>query len=1368
MSSSDQDKDKYKRSQTDAMREAIEASARGTDFGATAMRKDLDETSTDDTDHPSPDKLVEKTRTDSASYNITHTTDITDFQEASQVPEELLADAAVFEKRFDLQDRLGKGATGLVYAMRDHSLDRTVAVKFLHRRREGKTGIAGHFIHEARVTATLEHPNIMPVHDIGQTAKGQLFFSMKRISGGSLGGAIRAVHEGRPPPEEFRTFDGRVRIFLKVCDALAYAHHRGYIHQDVKPDNVMLGEFGEVLLVDWGSALYKRPDGSTEGLGIYGTPAYMSPEQARREAVDERSDIYCLGATLFQALLLRHPTWATEAELFWEKKRRGVVDAPTDAERRRAPAALIDIALKALAADPAARYQSVTAMAGDLKRWQAGQAVSAHHESPVEKFARWYRLNKRLFWISSALTLLVLGVAALFFREKIQELVTWRPYFRETFSYNSTAELAERWSACGARDWYTVTPQPFQDSGSWRVARGGLEATNRDGFDNIAFRGPVPGDMRVEWDVTPLLHSSNLNAFIGGPNRREGFMFHVAGFGDPRRCAMTGMGSDEILAETRLAAPFKVDRSYHLRMELEGRNVRLFLDGRRLINYRSVDELRGAGHQTFGFENNSGNRIRITNVVIYYHPDRFFEQGYYADALRQYRELVSVYPRKDVGRVAQFKTARCLARMDSSAEALAALQRFERELPRHELVPVVILEQARVYERSHDTAAAEGCYRRLGQRFPGHPALRQLIAEITSSRNEVLRRITFTTWFYDTTDDGTGAQWTLGEAARLIELARAFGVPVEENFFLSNAVKELVNRSICTADDIIKRFPTVHSMQAVALNLCDQAEQVVDRFGADTSRAVRSEVAGALNTLGHYQQVLDNYVDQRPPTALALVRLGRYDAAVTLFPEQADRYAEALAKAGRFDQLLRECPGNAIATVPVSGALGVVDSLLKRPELDYGAVATLLVGPAGRPDSALQVMQAHGGPATTALFATQWEAMAGVGRADEVLRRFDRVPVMSDVVADALVYLGRSQDVLARFPRMDKLVVRALIERGDLDGVASRCPRLVVGRVNVAWYQGRQEELLTAFPRRDSLCAAVLLSLGRNEEVLRRYPHIRGCCAEAQLALGNLNEVVARYPDQRGVCARAVYAKGLFADALRDYPESRPEYARRLLALGRYEEVVQLFPDQLYLYSVALSYLRRYSEIPLASGLLRPAVRDRVDLRCLRGLQTWMNGQPRVADSLLAAPQVCYYVWWEHHFSRFLLQPILHGLAGDTATLARGCRRLMEEQRFVYGQQLWYEAGYLIGKVSDADFLQQPVRFDAERRLRLLRAVRAELLGRPGEALKDYAAAAEWPERMTTDDLTLRNPFRTATVRQFIAWRRGLASGQSDWSVPRP
>jgi hypothetical protein len=214
--------------------------------------------------------------------------------------------------------------------------------------------------------------------------------------------------------------------------------------------------------------------------------------------------------------------------------------------------------------------------------------------------------------------------------------------------------------------------------------------------------------------------------------------------------------------------------------------------------------------------------------------------------------------------------------------------------------------------------------------------------------------------------------------------------------------------------------------------------------------------------------------------------------------------------------------------------------------------------------------------------------------------------------------------------------------------------------------------------------------------------------------------------------------------------------------------VAQLFPDQLYPCGVALSYLRRYDGIPFTSGLLRPGVRDRVDLRCLRGLQTWMDGQPHAADSLLAAPQVCYYVWWEHHISRFLLQPVLHGLAGDTATLARACRRLMEEQRFVYGQQLWYEAAYLTGKVSEADFLQQPVRFDAERRLRLLRAVRAELTGRPGEALKDYVAAAQWPQRPIADELTVRDPFRTATVRQFIAWRRSVASGQSDWSAPGP
>jgi len=487
---------------------------------------------------------VEKTHRDTAGTGTASS--VTEFSRADELPEDLLT--AGRKDRFELDREVGKGGVGRVYALRDHSLGRTIAVKFLQKPGTRGAGVRRQFIREARVTAALEHPNIMPVYDVGVTEKGEIFFTMKKVGGVTLGDAIRQCREGRDGPEEFRTIDGRVRIFLKVCDALTYAHHQGFIHQDVKPDNIMLGEFGEVLVLDWGSAR-SREDPPAAGQAPVGTPAYMSPEQARREIADERSDIYCLGATLFQALLLRHPTWSENAEVFWERKRTGALDLPTAGERRRVPAALLDIALKALEPDPGRRYQSVAALADDLKRWQAGRAVGAHRETVFEAFGRWYRRNQRVFWIAVVSVLALSGVGGLLFREKIQEMLTWRRFFTDDFSsYGRPADLARNWRGCASESWLETRPEPFGDSACWRVERGSLQGyAIRNGFSDITFSRRIPGDIRVEWTATAVLRNLDLNCYIAGDSRLSGYTFHVGGFGLP--------GSDSASRATPSCAP---------------------------------------------------------------------------------------------------------------------------------------------------------------------------------------------------------------------------------------------------------------------------------------------------------------------------------------------------------------------------------------------------------------------------------------------------------------------------------------------------------------------------------------------------------------------------------------------------------------------------------------------------------------------------------------------------------------------------------------------------------------------------------------------------------------------------------------------
>lgn len=218
------------------------------------------------------------------------------------------------EPRYQRIRRLGAGAMGEVDLMLDNDIGRTVAVKQLIDAQQSPDGIA-RFIDEIRTIGRLEHPNIVPIHDVGVDAQGQPFFVMKHIDGETLESILEKLAAGDPEYSARYTIEARVEIFIGLLHALQCAHDKGIVHRDVKPANVMVGRFGEVVLMDWGVAKTldpkERADSgrqATQQGQVIGTPAYMSPEQAsgKHREVDARSDLYSATVLFHELLSVRH------------------------------------------------------------------------------------------------------------------------------------------------------------------------------------------------------------------------------------------------------------------------------------------------------------------------------------------------------------------------------------------------------------------------------------------------------------------------------------------------------------------------------------------------------------------------------------------------------------------------------------------------------------------------------------------------------------------------------------------------------------------------------------------------------------------------------------------------------------------------------------------------------------------------------------------------------------------------------------------------------------------------------------------------------------------------------------------------------
>jgi WD40 repeat protein len=331
----------------------------------------------------------------------------------------------------------GRGGIGRVLRATDRELGRDVAVKELLVRTSSSEA---RFAREAMITARLEHPNIVPVHEAGRWDDGTPFYAMKLVSGRPLKALI----------EEATSYPARIALLdrvLAVTDAIAYAHDRGVLHRDLKPSNIIVGDYGETIVIDWGLAKSvadvdeageamvpsPTPDLTVAG-SVLGTPAYMAPEQASGVEATPRSDIYALGAILLDVLRGGRPRPADTASAYasggTSTQASAAAELSPSTELTGAPADLQSVVRRAMAMAPTDRYPSARAFGADLRRFLAGATVAAHRYSARERTGRWLSAHRRVL-TGSVLALVALLVASIVFLARESRL-------------RSTAETAQQ------------------------------------------------------------------------------------------------------------------------------------------------------------------------------------------------------------------------------------------------------------------------------------------------------------------------------------------------------------------------------------------------------------------------------------------------------------------------------------------------------------------------------------------------------------------------------------------------------------------------------------------------------------------------------------------------------------------------------------------------------------------------------------------------------------------------------------------------------------------------------------------------------------------------------------------------------------
>jgi serine/threonine protein kinase len=588
------------------------------------------------------------------------------------------ADLSFKPRNYAIESMVAEGGMGAIHRATDRNTQRTVAMKVLRDDKPLSRQDVLRFVQEAQINAQLEHPNIVPVYELGQDAGNKPYYTMKLVRGVTLEDVLEGIRKGDASTGVRFPLAALLTIFEKVCDAVGFAHSKGIVHRDLKPGNVMVGEYGEVLVLDWGMAKVLAGDPldapETESLVIppnakvnvknsnltfgclLGTPSFMAPEQAENRPIDARADIYTLGGILYNILTLHSPHGDAEVFDMLERIKEGRIPSPSTynppsrarrfglMRRKEAPAplperlihcpeervpeALASIAMKALALRAEDRYQDVRSLQKDIQAYQGGFITSAETKGLWKSLKLLIKRHRTESMLLAAALGIILALTAAY----VVGLVSSERAKRAALQAQLKAEedrraLEEKTAAERRRNWRLVFKDDFSDpnvlsrweiKGPWTVKNGELQLGEAEQF--VRLKPAFPGDVRLVFDCHKESDNpSDLSCFVNGLKSQLLESAHDGGY----FFQYGGWGNQRNLLRgpsgylrNDCASPLIRGRRYHVDVQKMGNRLIMVVDGNTVFDVRDERPAYGMDRATVGFYNYRSLTC-ISNVQVY-------------------------------------------------------------------------------------------------------------------------------------------------------------------------------------------------------------------------------------------------------------------------------------------------------------------------------------------------------------------------------------------------------------------------------------------------------------------------------------------------------------------------------------------------------------------------------------------------------------------------------------------------------------------------------------------------------------------------------------------------------------------------------